>query len=58
MQIWRHEYSDNFDFITLLIGMNKPFYIINLDAMNFCRFIPFVFNGVEFVLEYDFLYQI
>ena len=58
LQIRRHGYFGDFNFIILFVVGILPLYAINLDAVNFVRrFILYVFSDADYVIVFDVFYQ-
>ncbi|CAJ2639951.1 unnamed protein product [Trifolium pratense] len=58
LQIRRHGYFGDFNFIILFVVGILPLYAINSDAVSFVRrFILYVFSDVDFVVVFDVIYQ-
>ena len=58
LQIRRHGYFGDFNFIILFVVGILPLYAINSDAVSFVRrFILYVFSDVDYVVVFDVIYQ-
>jgi len=51
LQIWKHEYFDDLDFIILFIGI-LPLYAINLGAVSLFADSPFTFLAILYLMYF------